>query len=115
MPLRELPSGFVDYVTEVRNFGDHFRGAEVATDDVALAGPIEMSHLSVLRTATGRAAELGIVGGDRVLIDTAAYPDPVDWLFAPLVAGASIVLCANLDPAKLDSRSGSEKVTVQLV
>ena len=28
--------------------------------------------------------------------------------------GASVVLCANLDPAKLDARAGSEKVTVVL-
>ena len=26
--------------------------------------------------------------GDRVLVDAGAYPDPVDWLLAPLVAGA---------------------------
>lgn len=61
-----------------------------------------------------RAAELGIGAGDRVLIDTAAYPDPADWLLAPLAAGASIVLCANLDRAKLDARSDAEKVSVTL-
>jgi uncharacterized protein (TIGR03089 family) len=114
MPLRELPPGYADFVIEVRNFGDHFGGAPVSQDDAALAGPVELSHLAVLRTATGRAAELGVTAGDRVLIDTRAYPDPMDWLFAPLVAGASIVLCADLDPAKLDSRAEAEKVTVVL-
>ncbi|WP_433374982.1 TIGR03089 family protein [Actinoplanes sp. CA-142083] len=114
MPLREVPPGFVDYVTEVRNYGDHFRGAPVSPDDRALAGPVELSHLAVMRTATERAAELGITAGDRVLIDTRAYPAPADWLFAPLAVGASVVLCANLHPAKLDARTTAEKVTVVL-
>ena len=114
MPLREVPSGFVDYVTEVRNFGDHFRGTAVGPDDRALAGPLDMSHSAVTRTAAERAVELGITAGDRVLIDTAGYPDAMDWLFAPLAAGASTVLCANLDRAKLESRAGTEKVTVLL-
>ena len=114
MPLREVPPGFVDYVTDVRNYGDHFGGAPVTPDSRALAGPVELSHLAVLRTATERAAELGITAGDRVLIDTRAYPDPADWLFAPLAVGASVVLCANLHPAKLDGRTAAEKVTVVL-
>ena len=114
MPLRELPAGYQDYVLEVRNYGDHFAGAPVGPDDAALAAPVPLSHLAVLRTATERAAELGVTAGDRVLIDARAYPDPIDWLFAPLVAGASIVLCANLDPAKLAARTDAEKVSVTL-
>ena len=116
MPLREVPPGFVDFPTEVRNHGDHFRpGQPVRPDDRAIAGPVELSHLAVLRAATERAAELGIVAGDRVLIDARSYPDPVDWLIAPLTAGASIVLCGTLDPAKLADRAAAEKVTVVLV
>jgi uncharacterized protein (TIGR03089 family) len=115
MPLREVPPGYVDYPTEVRNYGDHFQsGQSVARDDRAFAGPIELSHLSVIRTADERAAELGIVAGDRVLIDARVYPDPMDWLYAPLVTGASIVLCANIDPAKLHERTSAEMVTVAL-
>jgi uncharacterized protein (TIGR03089 family) len=115
MPLRELPPGFVDYVTEVRNFGDYFSGAPIAPDDQALAGPVEMSHAAVLEAALERAAELGLTAGDRALIDTGTYPDATDWLFAPLVAGASVVLCANLDPAKTNSRAESEKANRLLV
>src|SRR3954470_16557271 len=114
MPLREVPPGYVDYVTEVRNYGDHFRGRPVEEDHRAVAGPVEMSHLAVCRTAAERAAELGIGAGDRVLADARASPDRADWLLAPLVAGASLVLCGNLDPAKVDARAGSEKVTVVL-
>lgn len=115
MPLREVPPGFQDYPSEVRNYGDHFRPPHtVAQDDVALAGPVELSHIAVLREAHGRSEELGIVAGDRVLVDARTHPDAVDWLFAPLIAGASIVLCANLDQAKVDARATSEKVTVVL-
>lgn len=101
LPLREVPPGFVDYVVEVRGHGDHFtpypKGGE---------GDAEL-----LARAAARAADLGIATGDRVLIDAARHPDPVDWLLAPLTAGASIVLCGNLDLARLDSRTASEKVT----
>jgi uncharacterized protein (TIGR03089 family) len=114
MPLRDLPAGYQDYVLEVRNYGDHFGGAPLGPDDAALAAPVPLSHLAVLRTAAERAAELGVTAGDRVLIDARAYPDPIDWLFAPLVAGATIVLCANLVPAKLDARTNAEKVSVTL-
>ena len=115
MPMREVPPGFVDYPSEVRNYGDHFRsGHPVTRDDRAFAGPVELSHLAVIRAAGDRAAELGIVAGDRVLIDARIHPDPLDWLYAPLVAGASIVLCADLHPAKLDERTSAEMVTVAL-
>lgn len=114
MPLRELPDGYQDYVLEVRNYGDHFGGAPVGPDDDAFAAPVPLSHQAVLRAAAGRAAELGVTAGDRVLVDAGAHPDPIDWLFAPLVAGASIVLCANLDRARLEARTDAEKVSVTL-
>lgn len=114
-PLRDVPPGFVDYPTEVRNYGDHFQPVQPAgPHDRAIAGPVELSHLAMIQTATQRAGELGIVAGDRVLIDIRAFPDPMDWLFAPLVAGASTVLCANLHPAKLTDRASAEKVTAVL-
>ncbi|MBU2670419.1 TIGR03089 family protein [Actinoplanes bogorensis] len=108
MPLRELPDGFGDYVLEVRQFGDHFPGQPVASNDVALN---DRTHGDVLLAAHARAAELGIAAGGRVLVDATTRFDPVDWLLAPLAAGASIVLCANLDPAKVTGRVASEKVT----
>jgi uncharacterized protein (TIGR03089 family) len=116
MPLREVPAGYVDYVVDVRNFGDHFRpGSPVLADDRAMAGPVELTHEMACEAAMERAAELGITAGDRVLFDTAGYPDPVDWLLAPLLAGASIVLCAGLDSEKLSARVDAEKVSVQLL
>jgi hypothetical protein len=49
-----------------------------------------------------------------VLIDAAAHPDPLDWLLAPLAAGASIVLCGELDPARVTDRMAAERVNVRL-
>jgi uncharacterized protein (TIGR03089 family) len=115
MPLRTPPEGYADYVTEVRNHGDHFRGEPVGSADRALAGYVELSHQDVIEAAVERAAELGITTGARVLIDTAFYPDANDWLLAPLVAGASIVLCANLDESKTEARAATEKVTLTLI
>ncbi|GAA4569648.1 TIGR03089 family protein [Micromonospora coerulea] len=101
LPMREVPPGFADYVVEVRGHGDHFTpysgGGEADAD--------------LLTRAAARAAHLGITPGDRVLIDAATHPDPVDWLLAPLTAGATIVLCANLDPTRVASRATTEKVT----
>jgi len=74
MPLRTMPPGYLDYVVEVRNYGDHFRAARpVADNDRAVAGPVELSHLEVCQAAAERAAELGVAAGDRVLIDALAY------------------------------------------
>jgi acyl-CoA synthetase (AMP-forming)/AMP-acid ligase II len=53
----------------------------------------------------------GIRPGDRVLIDAAASEQPLIWLLAPLFAGASLVLCANLDRSRLDERIAAERIT----
>lgn len=113
--LHTPPPGFVDYPTEVRTHGDHFRAIQpVEPDDRALAGPVEISHRELAQDATVRAAELGIGAGDRVLVDADAHPDPLDWLFAPLVSGATIVLCVNLDQVGVDHRVTAERVSLAL-
>jgi uncharacterized protein (TIGR03089 family) len=110
LPLRAVPAGWQDYVTAVRGYGDRFvAAARSRPDDPALCGE---THRALLARARDRAAALGISG--RVLIDAARYPDPVDWLLAPLTAGSSIVLCGHLDPATLPSRQEAERVTATL-
>ncbi|MFG2060532.1 TIGR03089 family protein [Micromonospora sp. NPDC048871] len=101
LPLREVPAGFADYVTEVRVHGDHF-GAYPP------GGP---AHTALIDRATARAAELGISPADRVLIDVDRYPDPLDWLLAPLTANATLVLCAHPDPTLLPTRRSTEHTT----
>jgi uncharacterized protein (TIGR03089 family) len=111
-PLRQVPAGFADYVAEVRGHGDRFTPfAEIDAGAAALVG---VAHGELCARAHSRAAGLGIARGDRVLVDAEEHPDPLDWLLAPLVAGASVVLCTALDAARLPRRSTEEKVTVRL-
>ncbi|MFG1608632.1 TIGR03089 family protein [Actinoplanes sp. NPDC049265] len=115
LALPTPPPGFVDYPTEVRTHGDHFRPIQPVTpNDAALAGPTELSHGDLVEAAADRARELGISTGDRVLVDAAAHPDPLDWLFAPLQRQATVVLCTNLDPAGVDHRMATEKCSLLL-
>ncbi|GAB3850576.1 TIGR03089 family protein [Micromonospora andamanensis] len=101
LPLREVPAGFADYVTEVRAHGDHFTAYPPGGPD----------HTALRTRAAGRALELGISPADRLLVDVDRHPDPLDWLLAPLSAGATMVLCAHPDPARLADRQSTERVT----
>lgn len=107
-PMGRVPAGAVDFVTAVRAYGDHFTPpSPVEPSDLATT----VSHSELTRAATARAEALGIGPGARVLIEVAAHPDPLDWLLAPLLVGASTVLCAHLDPATLPARTAAERVT----
>ncbi|QSB13913.1 TIGR03089 family protein [Natronosporangium hydrolyticum] len=111
-PMREVPAGVSDYVTAVRQHGDHFAAVSpVAGTDLATS----LTHQELIRLAEARATELGITAGARVLVDLATHPDPLDWLLAPLVTAASTVLCRALDPAAIGDRSAAEQVTLTLV
>jgi uncharacterized protein (TIGR03089 family) len=109
-----LPAGVVDFAPEVRLHGDEFAPfAPVPATAPALDG---RSAADVLADAGARAAALGIGQGDRVL-STVEWntPDGLgDGLLAVLAAGASLVQCRNADPAALERRVASEKVTVRL-
>ncbi|GIJ11371.1 TIGR03089 family protein [Micromonospora andamanensis] len=101
LPLREVPAGFADYVTEVRAHGDHFTAYPPGGPD----------HSALRTRAAARALELGISPADRLLVDVDRHPDPLDWLLAPLSAGATMVLCAHPDPDRLADRQSTERVT----
>jgi hypothetical protein len=66
--------------------------------------------------ATGLADRLGLVAGDRVLVDeaTATEAGPVAWLLAPLAVGASLVLVRHPDEGTLERRAATERVTASL-
>jgi uncharacterized protein (TIGR03089 family) len=114
LPTRgALPAGWLDYVAEVRGHGDRFTAANpVGPGDVALDAE---SHGALVERALARGADLGIPAGGRVLIDAGTYPDPVDWLLAPLASGASIVLCKDLDPADAGRRAEAERAGLSLL
>ena len=107
-----------DYALEVRVHGDVFTPwQQVAPDAPGLrAGALELTLGGLVAAATELAGRLGIVAGDRLLVDpeTAAEAGPVAWLLAPLAAGASVVLSARTRPADLQRRAATERVTATL-
>lgn len=111
-PMRSAPDGVADFITEVRPHGDHFSApAPVRPGDGAISlSHRELSHDELTQTAIERATALGVPAGGRILIDLARYPDPLDWLLAPLLVSASTVLCAHLDQGKVSQRSAIERV-----
>ncbi|HYN92741.1 MAG TPA: TIGR03089 family protein, partial [Pilimelia sp.] len=114
-PLRAVPAGYADYIVEVRGHGDRFTPYQpVGPGDAARHGAAAADHGGLHAAAVARAADLGLTSGSRVLVDAATHPDPLDWLLAPLVAGATVVLCAGLDAAGVPRRMAAERVTVNL-
>ncbi|MGY1841098.1 MULTISPECIES: TIGR03089 family protein [unclassified Modestobacter] len=107
-----------DFALEVRGHGDVFTPWQPvdAARPGLLAGAVQLTLGQLNRTAEELAARLGLVAGDRVLVDerTATEAGPVAWLLAPLAAGASLVLCRDPDPARLQGRAETERVTATL-
>ncbi|RRO12755.1 TIGR03089 family protein [Saccharopolyspora rhizosphaerae] len=113
-PVRDLPSGAVDYVSDIRVHGDDFSPlTPVAGDAPALLG---MSVDEVVERARRRAGELGIGRDDRVLstVDWTLPDGVVNGLLAVLAAEAALVHCSNLDLDRLDKRRADERTTVEL-
>ncbi|MEV6795093.1 TIGR03089 family protein [Streptomyces sp. NPDC051320] len=114
----QTPAGFADYAVEVPAQGDRFAPyAPVDPDATALTvGGVRLSGAELVGRAREDAAALGLTPGARLLSGR-----PYDsWdglsagLFAPLAAGASVVLCRNLTelaPDGLAKRVESERVT----
>jgi hypothetical protein len=109
-PLRDVPAGYRDYIAEVCQYPDNLPTAALVrnTDPASVDGTSYRQWGSI---AQDMAASLDLRAGDRLLIDAAEYEHPVKWLLAPLAAGASVVLCANLDPAAVAGRVTAEQVT----
>jgi uncharacterized protein (TIGR03089 family) len=109
-----LPSGVVDFATEVRLQGDEFvPWAPVPDTAPALAGA---TVAEVLADARARADALGLTASDRVLstLDWSGPDGLGDGLLAVLAAGASLVQCAHPDEAALSRRTEAERTTKRL-
>ena len=110
-PVADVPSGYRDFLTSVRpHLGAPAPAWTSVLHGAAAPGGSTFGEYGTL--ALEIAAAQGISRGDRVLIDIAAASEqPLMWLLAPLSAGASIVLCANLTPEGAAARAGAEGVT----
>jgi uncharacterized protein (TIGR03089 family) len=107
-----------DFALEVRTHGDVFHPYEPPDPEAPglMVGGLELTLGGLGETAAELAGRLGLVDGDRVLVDeqTAAEAGPVAWLLAPLAVGASLVLCRHPWPERLAARAATERVTATL-
>ncbi|RFU21885.1 TIGR03089 family protein [Geodermatophilus marinus] len=107
-----------DFALEVRAHGDVFTPWQPAAagDPGLVTGSLQLTLGGLVAAAEELAGRLGVVPGDRLLVDTAtaAEAGPVAWLLAPLAAGASVVLVRGADPAQLPARAAGERVTATL-
>lgn len=107
-PVPDLGVGITDYATAVRVHGDQIVAEQ--RPGPALAGRLPAE---VLAAAQSAAAARGLQSSDRVL-STAGWDSDrelVDNLLAVFAVGASLVQCVNLDPAQLQRRRVTEKVS----
>lgn len=107
-PVPDLPVGVTDYATAVRVHGDQVVAER--SPGPALAG---RSVEEVLEAARNSAQAHGLTAGDRVMSEQSwdTPQEMIDHLVAVLAAPASLVQLANPDPAALDRRRMTEKVT----
>ncbi|MEU4428477.1 TIGR03089 family protein [Actinoplanes sp. NPDC024001] len=109
-PTTDVPDGYRDYAQAARpHLGAPPPAGGVGVGEKATVDGTTFGEYGAV--AAEIAHSRGIGSGDRVLIDTAAHEEPLIWLMAPLTAGASIVLCANVDHSLLDERIAAEAVT----
>lgn len=105
-----LPDGYRDYLDEVGRYTDSLPayGSIRYTDAASPDGTTYRQWGSIAHAV---ADKLDLRTGDRLLVDVAKHEEPVMWLLAPLAAGASVVLCANLDRDAVDARIAAEGIT----
>ncbi|MFG1776556.1 TIGR03089 family protein [Micromonospora sp. NPDC049048] len=109
-PPREVPPGYLEWRAEVeRHAGALPASAPLTSSDAA--SPDGTSYREWGSVALAVAERLDLRAGDRLLVDVAEHEQPVYWLLAPLAVGASVVLCANLDQARLEARVAAEQIT----
>jgi uncharacterized protein (TIGR03089 family) len=105
-----VPDGYRDLIAELASYDGTLPAYATlrASDAASVDGTTYREWGGVARALADRH---GWHPGDRVLVDVAAHEHAVFWLLAPFSAGATVVLCANLDRARLDERIAAERVT----
>ncbi|WKU03818.1 TIGR03089 family protein [Micromonospora sp. HUAS LYJ1] len=108
--LADVPVGWLDWSVEVLRHTDA-PPDYAAVHPAAPATPDGTSFGAWGNLAREVADRLDLRPGDRLLVDAAEHEQPLKWLLAPLAVGASVVVCANLDPATLPTRIATEQTT----
>lgn len=109
-PTPEVPDGYRDLLAELRPFAAAAPPPAGVADGQA-ATTDGTTYRQMTAVAGGVAEWKGFGPGDRVLVDAGSLDEPLIWLLAPLTASASLVVCANLDPAARADRIAAEGVT----
>jgi uncharacterized protein (TIGR03089 family) len=107
-PAPDVPFGVTDYATAVRVHGDQI--VPEPRPGPALAG---RSVEQVLADCQNAAAAKGLTSNDRVLCSASwTYPgELIDGLLAIMAVGGSLVQVTHPDPAAMQRRIQTEKVT----
>jgi uncharacterized protein (TIGR03089 family) len=128
-PFDAVPEGFRDYSAEVRGFGDRFTPFTALAPDMEalVVDGATLTHAELIEQATlaaSAAKELpdgpsaGLGGADRLLVDARGDrftgSDVVNWLFAPLLVGAGVVIVRGAAADRLDRIAETERVTHRL-
>ncbi|WP_328422827.1 TIGR03089 family protein [Micromonospora sp. NBC_00389] len=109
-PLADVPLGWFDWSAEVLRYPDATPDhTAIRPSDPASADGTTYGQWGAI--AQGIAEMLDLRAGDRLLVDAAEHEQPLKWLLAPLSAGASVVISANLDPARRDAVVAAEQIT----
>ncbi|GAB2963891.1 TIGR03089 family protein [Micromonospora polyrhachis] len=108
--MAEVPAGYRDYLAEVGRYSDSLPAyASIGQTDAASVDGTTFREWGSVALET--AGMLDLRPGDRLLVDTAEHEHPFKWLLAPLAVGASVVLCANLDPTTVAARAAAEQAS----
>ncbi|MFB6817132.1 TIGR03089 family protein [Streptomyces sp. NPDC056347] len=106
------PEGFVDYAVEVPGQGDRFAPfAPVDPDAPALVvDGTELTSAQLVARAREEAGALDLSAGSRLLTGRSydSWKGLAAGLYAPLAAGASVILCRHLD--RLDAEGLAKRV-----
>ncbi|WP_422749049.1 TIGR03089 family protein [Mycobacterium sp. WMMD1722] len=107
-PAADVPFGVTDYATSIRVHGD-----QIVPERVPGAALDGRSVDEVLDAARRAAAAAGLAAGERVMSSAGwvCADDVIDHLLAVFAVGGSLVQVTHPDPAALDRRRATEKIT----
>ena len=117
-PFQQVPDGFTDFAAVAPSQPDAFTPyAPVGPDAPALfADGRSWTQGELVQDAVEAAARWNLDAGSRVLAGCgfASRPEIRAALTSELAAGASLVLCRNVDPSRLPGRMAAEKVNARV-
>ncbi|HKA68166.1 MAG TPA: TIGR03089 family protein [Actinomycetes bacterium] len=108
-----LPPGVLDYAVEVPGYGDRFAPSRLVSPADPALEIDGRSWSGAELVAAAHLAGADLTSADRILTsaDPATWPGLRAVLLGPLAAGASVVLCRNPDPARIEARITMERIT----